>query len=170
MMKNRVMIAGLAVAAIAAAALSTAAMAERGEKRGPGRAADMLMQRFDAMDADKDGKVTTAEIEAYRVAQFAAADANGDGLLDKDELAAVRLGQMRGRADDQAARMIEKMDDSGDGKLAMTEMPEMAAGKPLFDRADTDGDGAISKVEAEAALAFMMKHRGKGHWGNGAAD
>jgi Ca2+-binding EF-hand superfamily protein len=164
---RRGMIAGLSLAAIAVVAVSTVAMAERGEKRAPGKASEMLLQRFDTMDTDKDGKVTVAEIEAFRVARFAAADVNGDGLLDKDELAAFRLEEMQARADAQAARMIERMDGSGDGKLAADEMPGMTGGKPLFDRVDTDGDGAISKAEAEAALAFMMDHRGKGRRDNG---
>jgi hypothetical protein len=161
----------LALAAVALAVLSTAALADRGPGKGEGPA-EMFLQRFDAMDADKDGKLTQAEIDAWRAARFAAADANKDGALDKDELAALRLAEMQARAGEQAGRMMERLDKSGDGKLSAEEMPGAAGGGRLFARADADGDGAVSKAEAEAALTRlagrMEGHRGKGH-GHGPA-
>lgn len=166
---DRRVVPALALGAVVLAALGTAAMADRGPGRGEGAA--LLIQRFDAMDADKDGKLTQAEIDAFRAARFAAADANGDGALDKDELAALRLQEMQARAGDQAVKMLERMDADGDGKLSAAEMPGEGAGGRLFAQADADKDGAISKTEAEAALTRladrMEKHRGKGHGGPG---
>ena len=72
----------LAVVAAAGAVAATAAFAEMGPggmmggHGGMGGGA-MLLQEFDTLDADKDGKVTPAEIAAQRQARFAAADANG---------------------------------------------------------------------------------------------
>lgn len=166
---DRRMAAALALGAVALVALGTAAMADRGPGRDEGAA--LLMQRFDAMDADKDGKLTQAEIDAFRAARFAAADTNGDGAIDKDELAALRLQEMQARAGNQAARMLDRMDGNGDGKLSASEMPGEGMGAQLFARADSDKDGAISKAEAEAAMTKlagrMEKHRGKGHGGPG---
>lgn len=167
---DRRMTSALALAAVAAAALATAALADRGPGAGQGPAR-MLMQRFDAMDADKDGKLTEAEIAAYRAARFAAADADKDGALDQDELAAFRLQEMQARAEDQAARMIERLDDGKDGKLSATEMPGMAGEGRMFARADADKDGAVSKDEMGAAFARMagkmQEHRGRAGDGPG---
>src|SRR5690606_14342868 len=73
-------LSALALAGIAAASLATAALAEKMPKGGPGDG-PMMLQRFDEMDADKDGKVTEAEIRAWHDARFAAADADGNGSL-----------------------------------------------------------------------------------------
>ncbi|MES2549753.1 MAG: hypothetical protein V4630_08665, partial [Pseudomonadota bacterium] len=85
----------IAALAVMGALLGTAALAEKGgmgmgmgmDMDGEGRGA-MLTQMFDTMDADKDGKLTLAELEAHRTAEFAAADTNGDGALSADELSA----------------------------------------------------------------------------------
>jgi Ca2+-binding EF-hand superfamily protein len=155
----------IAALAVMGALLGTAALAEKGEMGmgmggGEGRGA-MLTQMFDTLDADSDGKVTLAEMEAHRKAEFAAADTNGDGSLSAEELAAHQLARMQERMGDRAARMIENMDDDGNGSLSEAEMGE-GPGERHFARLDTDNDGAISKAEAEAA----MQHRKKrGHGG-----
>jgi Ca2+-binding EF-hand superfamily protein len=79
------------------------------------------------MDANKDGFVTREEAKDYPMlsAQFDAADANKDGKLDGAEMNAHREamhGQMR------------------------------AHGEERWRAADTDGDGAISREEANASM------------------
>jgi len=47
------------------------------------------------MDANKDGALTRAEIEAGAAVRFKKADANGDGALSKAELDALRPARTR---------------------------------------------------------------------------
>ena len=153
----------VALLALAGALAGTAALADRGMggkwgmggMGGAGGPGAMLTEAFDAIDADKDGKITQAEIAAHRAAEFALADTNGDGELGAEEIQALMLKQMLAR---QAARMIENMDDDGNGALSPEEMRQgpLAAN---FARIDTDNDGAISKAEAEAAAEKVGKRR-----------
>jgi hypothetical protein len=145
----------VAVLALLGVALGTTAFAERGMGGGEGRGA-MMLDQFDAIDADKDGKITQEEIAAHRAAEFAAADTNADGALSAEELQAHMLQQMMSR---QSARMINNLDDDGDGSLSVEEMGEGPVADH-FARIDTDNDGAISKEEAEE-LAMHMGERGK---------
>lgn len=173
MKADRRLIAALSVAAVAAAVLTTAALADRGPAMGRGGPAAMLIERFDAIDADKDGKITPAELADWRKARFEAADADKNGRLDQDELAAFRLQAMQERAGAQAGMLLERFDADGDGALSATEMPGSPGDGAGFARVDADGDGAVSKAEVDEALAFMSRHHGRGHgarWGEGMAD
>jgi Ca2+-binding EF-hand superfamily protein len=152
----------VAVLALMGVALGSAAFAERGmggmgghEGRGA-----MMLEMFDTIDADQDGKVTQDELAAHRAAEFAAADTNGDGALSAEELQAHMMEQMMAR---RSAQMIDNMDADGNGSLSVEEMGEgPMAGN--FARIDTDNDGAISKEEAEAVSERMGKRReGRGH-------
>ncbi len=124
----------------------------------------MLTQMFDAVDTDKDGKVTLAELQAHRKAEFASADTNGDGALSAEELSAHMLARMQAQMAERSQAMLDNMDNDGNGSLSEDEMGQ-GPGERHFARIDTDNDGAISKVEAEGA----MQHRNKrGHgWGMG---
>lgn len=163
-MTTRIPLVALALSAAIVAGLPTLAVADRGPMDGGGRA-QMLFDRFDEIDADKDGKVSAAELEAHRAARFAAADANGDGALDAAELSAMQMARMQDRMADRAARMIERLDGDADGRLSAEEMAAMEAPERAFGRADADGDGALTKAEVEAALTRMAEGRGhgKGH-------
>ncbi len=154
---------GAAVAALFAATFATGAMAEK-DPGGPDGRGAMMLQMFDTIDADKDGKLTEAEIEAHRAAEFAAADTNSDGMLNAEELTAQRLARMTRMATDQTARMIERMDDNADGSLSAEEMSETMQERQ-FARLDRDEDGAISKAEAEDAGERFMERRKKRHHG-----
>jgi Ca2+-binding EF-hand superfamily protein len=154
---------GAAVAALFAATIGTAVMAER----GPGGPGNMMLEMFDTIDADKDGKLTEAELAAHRVAEFAAADTDKSGTLSAEELTAKHLARMTDIAAERTTRMIGQMDDNGDGALSADEMAQTVEGR-RFARIDSDDDGAISKTEAEAALerfAEGRKHRRDGKHG-----
>ena len=175
-MQKKSILTVLTIAGVTAATLSTAALADRwGGHEGRGAGPMMMpmmmpMLDFEEMDADKDGKITEAEITAHRQARVAAADANGDGKLSAEELAALHLQQMQARASQRAERMIEAMDSDGDGLLSAAEMMVGPSPMPMFERLDTDGDGAISQAEAEAAQDMMpggMGRRGGHGWGFG---
>ena len=127
--------------------------------RGPGQGG-MQGFIFDQLDADKDGKVTAAEMEASRTARVTAADANGDGLMSAEELAAMHLADMSVRASAMAAEMVTRMDTNGDGLLSAAEMAARPGPAQMFDRIDADGDGALTREEADAAAEKMAERRG----------
>ena len=137
-----------------AAALGTAVIVPslaiaHGDGAKDGKRAEYMEMRFQQMDADKDGKITAAEIESFHAARFAAADANGNGKLSLEEMDAARAEQRQERF----GRMIAKLDKDGDGQLSAEEMP--MRGERMM-KLDTDGDGAVSLDEMKAA---------KGHHG-----
>ena len=126
---------------------------------------------FETLDADKDGKVTKAEITAARTAHVTAADANSDGKLSVDELAAMQMARMAERANDRATRMVAELDVDGDGMLTVSELIVRPMPDRMFDRLDADGDEAISQAEVDAMQAQMQDRmqgkRGRGHGGDG---
>lgn len=150
----------LALSAVLAGSVSTLAQAEG--KDGPG---PMPMLNFDAIDADKDGNITTAEFDAYRAAEFAKADANSDGQVSAEELAAKQVADMTARAAEMATKMIGRMDENADGQLSAEEMANGPRAPSMFERADADGNGSISKEEAEAMQDKMGKHGKRHHRG-----
>lgn len=148
------------VAVLAASTLSSMAFAQE---------APPPRMDFTAMDADKDGNITKAEVEAYKTAEITSMDANKDGKISADELAAFHIAKMQqnmeARAKDMAAKMIERLDTDKDGAISIAEMSARPGGDKMFDRIDGNSDGVISAEELAAAKNFMQKMgegRGKG--------
>ncbi|MDO9637847.1 MAG: calcium-binding protein [Pseudotabrizicola sp.] len=162
--KNKFVGASLVVLAVALTA--GAAMADRSERMGGpmgpmgGPMGGMGQMDFAAMDADGDGKVTQEEINAFRAAQVAAIDTDGDGLLSAEEIAAMHIRAATIRANEHAARMIERQDTDGDGKLSAAEMSVRPMPARMFEMLDADGDGAITEAEIAAAKERMSERRG----------
>jgi Ca2+-binding EF-hand superfamily protein len=151
----------VAALALVGAITASAALAQKGQGGHEGRGA-MMLEKFDTIDTDKDGKLSLAELETHRKAEFAAADSDADGALSADELAARQLAQFNATLADRTARMIDNKDSDGNGSLSEAEVGE-GPGERHFARIDADNDGAISKEEAEAAIKHGRK-RGHG-WG-----
>lgn len=150
----------LTLTAVLSGALAPTVMAKGMEERGP-----MPMFSFDAVDADKDGKITTEEFAAFRTAEFAKSDTNSDGQISADELAAKHIADATARAAEMSAKMIERMDENADGQISPEEMERGPREVSMFERADADGDGALTKAEIDEA---MVKMRGKfGRHGKG---
>lgn len=126
-------------AALAALLLAPPAAAQQ----GPGL--DMM---FGRADADGDGRITEDELAAMRARNFARADRNGDGRLSAVEVEAVqtRLARFSSAMADGAARM----DTNADGAIARD---EFMATPGWFRLLDIDGDGAVSRAEADRAQA-----------------
>lgn len=148
----------LAIAGIATASFSQAVLAQ--PSAGPAHLFD-----FAAIDTDKDGKVTPAEVESYRLAQITAMDSDQDGNISSEEMAAHHMGLMRqsmqARAQEHAKEMIDTLDADKDGAVSIAEManrPQMS--DRMFNRLDSDEDGAISQAEADEAMAKMAKRGG----------
>lgn len=122
-----------------------------------------LEQNFEQADANKDGKLSKDEIHARRPQagparhktrfeeHFKAADKDGDGALTKAEAATAPIPGI--------VKHFDHVDANKDGKLTQDEMLAAHAtmrGKRAerhadrFKAADKDGDGALTKAEAES--------------------
>lgn len=143
----------LTLTAVSVAILATASFAQQ-EPRG-------MMFPFEAADADKDGKVTEAELDALRAAEAKAMDSNGDGKLTVEELTAAHLARMTARATEMATRRVEAQDTDGDMALSAAELASRPMPAMLFGRADADNDGAVTEAELEAMHAEMGERHGE---------
>lgn len=105
---------------------------------------------FDGMDADRDGKVSSAENAKAAQTIFAALDADRDGTVTLAEMDAARdaIGE---RPDLSSEKLIEQADADHDGKLTLGEW--VAASNGRFARFDRNADGALDRDEWRAGLA-----------------
>jgi Ca2+-binding EF-hand superfamily protein len=141
------------------------------------------LERFDRMDANKDGRLTLDEIvaaETERAAKrFAEMDKNHDGKLeraevpkmpdevfarlDKDGNGSISREEMalaHGSGSDKAAReRLQRADKNHDGAISRDEAK--AEVEARFASLDTNHDGVLSAEELKAA------HRGHGKRGHG---
>lgn len=147
----------LLAASALAIAVGTAAVAG-GNWRHHGGMGAMGMggeDRFAAADADNSGDVTAQEFAAAFDKRIGGADANADGVYAPEEIAAEIERQ---RALQMAARLIQRFDSDGDGKLSKAEVDNQR--QRMFTMLDRNGDGKIVKDE--------MPRRGmQDGWGGG---
>jgi len=136
--------------------------------RGEGRGAAMMFER---LDADGDGIVTRAEVEAAHLGRAAEMDADGDGTISRAEFVAWHTARAAARTERRAERMFDRLAGRGAEGIAPEEMLREGRLDRMFERLDTDGDGAISREEFEAGAERMRdrraemreKRRGEGH-------
>jgi hypothetical protein len=137
---------------------------------GPG---GNIVERIMSNDKNADGKVTQEELPEAMQRIMPRADANKDGAIDKPEAEAMAAtlgrrggfgggppGAPGGFGGGPGGNVVERImsnDKNADGKVTQEELPE--AMQRIMSRADTNKDGAIDKVEAEA-LAKAMSQRG----------
>jgi Ca2+-binding EF-hand superfamily protein len=138
------------IAVIASAGIGLTTISAMADNRGPD---------FSTLDTDGNGQITMLEMQATAQARFQNVDTDGDGFLTQAELEA----NAQDRVKDRVARMIEHMDENGDGKLAPDEMKGKRRDPArMFERIDADKSGGISKAEFDEARANMKEHRGHG--------
>ena len=96
-------------------------------------------------DADRDGDVTAAELDAW----FAEHDATGDGRLDASD-----FEKRHGSGPSPHAGIASILDADGDGAVSQADLDALAA------RLDADGDGV---VEAEELPEMGIGPHGRSH-------
>ena len=133
------------------AALLVASFAQAGDTPPPGKGGY-------PMDVNNDGFVTREEAKDYPMlsAQFDAADANKDGKLDTAEMDAHR-NVMRAGGRAKAQERWKAADTDGDGAISRKEaeasMPGIAE---RFKKFDVDGNG---KIERNEMHQFRMRKK-----------
>ena len=150
-----------AALALALATTFLAPMAQaRGEGQGP------RLPAFETLDTNKDGKIDQAEAKAMLQTRMTTADTNSDGTITLEELQAHMSARASKRAQENASRMMERLDTDKDGKISTAELTAMAERQEdrfgrIFSRLDRDDDGAISQTEYDR-MAERMQKRGEG--------
>ncbi|MFM9829461.1 MAG: EF-hand domain-containing protein [Sphingomonas sp.] len=108
------------------------------------------MARLLEADANHDGQVTRPELIGWRSANFARFDRNRDGVLSSDDVPAFLRASSIGI---QLTGTIKQYDANADGRLTRAEF--VGGPTPLFDMADANHDGIVSKAEVDAAAAKL---------------
>ena len=152
----------LAAAFLLAPAIALAATGSRNAR---------LAEQFRRADTDGNGMVSRAEAERAApmlAKQFDAIDANRDGQISPEEIRAFRRASGRrargGAQGIQAGAKFElyfaRADTDGDGALSRAEaergLPRVAK---KFERIDRDGDGRLTREEIRAWLAARRAAR-----------
>lgn len=133
---------------------------------------------FGRIDADGNGEVTQAELDATRAARVAEIDSDGDGNISADELIAARAARLK----KQVEQRLAHLDSDGDGLVSVDEYQatgEYAQGRHrgkgrrghragrhggshagMIMHFDADEDGAVSLEEFKSGIASTMGRHG----------
>jgi Ca2+-binding EF-hand superfamily protein len=122
--------------------------------------ADGVKTMFTKMDANKDGQVTAAEMDAMHdsMKDKGHAAARTDGGPNEQKMADKKAYDDTGTGKSMPKMMsseqkIAKMDTNNDGKLSAAE--HSAGAKQMFSQMDADGDGALTAQEMQKGERAM---------------
>jgi Ca2+-binding EF-hand superfamily protein len=114
-------------------------------------------KHFKMMDTNGDGKISRAEHAAGAKQMFAQCDANHDGVVTAAEMDAAMAarGEKLAAGDKTSAEKIKEIDQNGDGKLTVAE--HEAGTETMFNKMDKNGDGFLSKAECDEGMKLMKR-------------
>ncbi len=106
---------------------------------------------FSQLDADGDGRLDRAEFERASSWRFGILDKDADGIVSQAEFqAAATEGRER-----WAPIMFRRLDADSSGGLDTKEFAKR--GENLFERADSDGDGALTLAELQEVQEQFLR-------------
>jgi len=140
--------------------ISTGALAD--EKPHPGHAVPTSAQaELQMMDANKDGKVSSAEHEKGARAMFDAMDMDKNAVVTETEMDAAQKAVSKPGQSTPAkmtsAEKIAVVDTDGDGDLSAEE--HQAGSRKMFATMDTDKDGGLTLAELESGRKMMLSSK-----------
>ena len=145
------------LAALAFASSTALALAADGQAPDAGHGPrGHMLERLKQADTNGDGMLSRDEAKALPMISknFDAIDANHDGQITMEELRAFH----KARAGERRAEHWKKIDTDGDGRISRAEAqanaPRLAE---HFDQIDANGDGFITPEELRAAM--MRRHK-----------
>lgn len=106
--------------------------------------------KMQMMDTNKDGVVSASEHTAGARSMFGKMDADGDGRVTAAEMDAAHkgMGSHSATAGMSSADKIKAIDADGDGVITASEHDKGSSG--MFQRMDANGDGNLSFEEMQA--------------------
>lgn len=133
---NRIILATAALATVSTGGIAIA----QGRMAPPSTRAEATAQvqaRFNALDTDRNGQISAAEMSTAREARL---QKRAERRAAKGKEASDR--PMRG------GRIGKRIDTNGDGQISLAEMTAQAMAR--FDRMDANKDGTIDAAERQA--------------------
>ncbi len=100
-----------------------------------------MAEMFETMDADRDGKLTTEEMEAARQQHFSEADADGNDQINMSEFEEMWMGRMR----NMISQAFQNHDENNDGTISQDEISKRMSSMVYW--LDKNNDGVIEKSE-----------------------
>jgi Ca2+-binding EF-hand superfamily protein len=132
-------------------AIAQQASACPGKMHGPNDACPTGGGMIQQMDKNNDGAVSLKEFNAFHAERFKAMDTNNDGKVTAEELDGLHQGmrsQMKSMRHKSFEQLFDDADTNHDGALSKEEAKE---GMPIlfarFDENDANKDGKITKDE-----------------------
>lgn len=122
--------------------------------RGHGKRAGRMLQR---LDLNKDRKVSPEELLQRASMTFLRFDANGDGEVTKDEIKSQRAAFRETRKLRHEARAEADGKDGMKPRHGMRRGGMFPMGEKMFDQADADKNGSLSKTELASAVDTAFK-------------
>jgi Ca2+-binding EF-hand superfamily protein len=107
----------------------------------------VLLEQLEGADSNKDGYISKAELKNFRAANFARLDRNKDGVLMRSDIPAMAK---RLRPEVDFDRLLKQFDANKDNKVSRSEFVDGPT--TIFDSADSNKDGLLSKAERTAAV------------------
>ena len=146
------------------ATLLAAAAANAGQASAPAPGARPGTSGPQGLDINADGLITLDEAQVHPrfAARFGDVDANRDGQLDQAEMNAHRE-KMRTEMHSRGEERWKAADKDGDGLISRDEAAAMPRMAEHFDRLDANTDGRVSREEMRQSRERYHQQRNEQH-------